>query len=128
MKIKITNTADGLKLAKCLIGSKLVGFDEDRILVGVDGRYQYPFYVTDLCQYDEITIDLSNAEMDLRLAIGTDIEFVMPSGKVTKIIGYQNGYAISEYVEEYGDSVILENPRLSKDYLEQIGVEIQENE
>ena len=62
MKIKITNTADGLKLASCYVGSKLVGFDEDRILVGVDGRYQYPFYVTDLCQYEEITIDLSTSQ------------------------------------------------------------------
>ena len=62
MKIKITNTEDGRKLASCFIGSKLVGFDEDRILVGVDGRYQYPFYVTDLCQYEEITLDLSTSQ------------------------------------------------------------------
>jgi len=57
MKLKIRNTTDGLKYASCYIGATLAGHDSDRLLIGVDGRYKYPFYMTDLCQYDEITLD-----------------------------------------------------------------------
>ena len=38
--------------------------DSDRVFVGTDSRYKYPFYVSDLCQYEKLSFDISNLDID----------------------------------------------------------------
>jgi len=80
----------------------------------------------------KITIDLSKAEMDLRLAIGTDIEFEgydyfkgLLKGKITSIDTSDCNYflSINDDIEYEKECV-----QLSKSYLKSIGVEIEEGE
>ena len=77
----------------------------------------------------KITIDLDQAQMDLRLALGTDIEFQLntddciPYGKMVGVhIGSESVFTyLYEYGELYGGSV-----KLCPDYLISVGVEVEE--
>lgn len=97
----------------------------------MDGRFATQHNCSFHTMYsDKITIDLDKAEMDLRLAIGTDIEFdtkynkrlrIEQVTKYSKSVGYglwKNGQKMGEFETE--------KIQLSKDYLERIGVEAGE--
>jgi len=102
-------------------------------LIGLIEKFEY-FKVTNYIEdfnRDEITIDTSKAEMDLRLAIGTNIEFV--DGK--NGTGYL--YSINRNLKTYTTFVDTNiytarwvvptfEIQLSKDYLERIGVEYED--
>lgn len=131
MKVKITEvTPDTIKLASCFVGSKLVGFDEDRLLIGVDGRYQYPFYVTDLHQYEQITLDLSTAQpciyQCMKHGLKVEVEFIHQNGNWSKeydlSIGEKQVELMMDCIEEYPD--LLKSIKIL-DLDEMEGVEIE---
>ena len=88
--------------------------------------------VEGLLYRDSVTIDLDIAEMDLRLAIGTDIEFDTRYNKrlrIEQVTKYSKtiGYGLWKNGEKCGEFEI-EKIQLSKDYLERIGVTIEGGE
>lgn len=77
---------------------------------------------------DEITIDLDLAQMDLRMAIGTDIEFVFVQQFVKKGTIYavsSNGYAHMRSLRNK-HIIDLDKIKLCPDYLKRIEVGVEE--
>ena len=140
--MKITLRADNEKhreIAKMFVGCKtqsgeLLGFHK----YYMNGRFATQHKSDFHTMYsDEITIDLSKVEMDLRLAIGTDIEFELPTkGKrsTSKVLGCHPDLSCFHFKNSDLGSVlsVIYIPKsavqLSKEYLERIGVEIEEGE
>jgi hypothetical protein len=82
-------------------------------------------------ELEKITIDLSTAKMDLRLAIGTEIEFIEDgdtfAGRLESIAkdinsDYPTIYLTSDECSLWG---VSEKIKLSTDYLKSIGVELE---
>ena len=95
-------------------------------LIGLIEKFEY-FKVTNYIEdfnRDEITIDTSKAEMDLRQAIGTAAEFDY-YGKLVGCEIPQDDLLYFHFEEEtvYNNK---SNFQLSKDYLERIGVEYED--
>jgi hypothetical protein len=119
MKITLkANNEIHRQIAKMFVGI-WVGFPTNNI----KGLFQFvdrDYFLISGEMFDEITIDLSEAEMDLRLAIGTRIEF----------LGYGVLLACDDvwgyFDREFEETCLLRNLKLSTDYLDRIGVEVEE--
>jgi len=100
--------------------------------VSVMDSPHYPKFVVyrlgDVTTKESVTIDLDQAQMDLRLAIGTDIQFVFSQGFVKKGVIYavsSNGYAHIRGLRNK-HIVDLDKIKLYLDYLKSVGVEVEE--
>ena len=68
----------------------------------------------------KITLDLSQVELDLRLAIGTMIEFE----GYGRLLSCDNVWGY--FSRDFEDNALLRNLRLSTDWLKSVGVEVEE--
>lgn len=132
--MKITLKAENEKhreIAKMFVGcntqsGELLGFHKHYM----NGRFTTQHNSNFHTMYSqEITLDLSQAEMDLRLAIGTDIEFEN-IGRITHYFCSENAVYEDEVIgssnsrRDFGTSTA----KLSKNYLKKIGVEIEDEQ
>jgi len=102
--------------------------------VSVMDSPHYPKFVVyrlgDVTTKESVTIDTSEAEMDLRMAIGTDIEFeVYSDGGEEDYFQCKSKLEAIEYCGEIkidGEWVIPDEIKLCPDYLRLVGVEVED--
>ncbi len=99
-------------------GCKLIGVTKE----GFVAETPYLEYM------DEITLDLSQVELDLRMAIGTDIEFEIPfykfSRKIVSMKVDNDDELLVNYNSIFGNRT--KEIQLSTDWLKSVGVEVEE--
>jgi len=76
---------------------------------------------------DEITIDLSKVDMDLRMAIGLPVEFIYYGRNVGSIDSYHVMATGDEVRTKWGDEDYpVSDLHIAEQYLIEIGVEVEE--
>ena len=123
MKITLkAHIAEHREIAKMFVGCKtqsgeLLGFHR----YYMEGRFATQHNSDFHTMYsDKITIDLSNAKMDLRLAIGTNIHFE----GYGRLLSCDNVWGY--FSRDFEDNALLRNLKLSADWLNSVGVEAGE--
>ena len=138
MKITLkAHIAEHREIAKMFVGCGVVSEVSEATLVEwrdncfvIRCRNPLGFWIYQCAQ--EITIDTSEAKMDLRLAIGTKIRFVEGHDLMDAIVDgvewneYDTDLQISLRDKPHGVWIATEPIQLSKDYLERIGVEYED--
>jgi hypothetical protein len=103
---------------------KLVGVAENDFKFILQGWTKAGYYGAD----NSITIDLDTAELDLRLAIGEDMEFESGGRSVGSITHYftQVNYEDSLCLSNFSGDLGVADIQLSREWLESQGVEVSE--
>lgn len=99
--------------------------------VSVMDSPHYPKFVVyrlgDVTTKESVTIDLDQAQMDLRLALGTDIRFRLPHYQTSRILRtakFDEEGKVFNFNQFFGTD---ENKiKLCPDYLRLVGVEVEE--
>ena len=104
-------------------------FDEMHIgsLIGIKFNNTLVRFVVNSHLQSKITIDLDQAQMDLRMAIGTGIEFRLPHytpNRILRTANFSEGVNVFNFNQFFG--IDADKIKLCLDYLISVGVEVEE--
>ena len=115
----------------CIFKRSISGEPTGGAFVSTMDSPHYPKFVVyrlgDVTTKESVTIDLSTAKMDLRMALGTRIKFKLPHYKTSRILRtakFDEDGKVFNFNQFFGTEA--KKIKLCPDYLKRIGVEVEE--